>query len=719
MSVLFVQVALEVRVSNMTVIKRDGTVVPFDRERIEVAVIKAFKEVTGKPNVSRSKKVAKEVEKHCKELDEPITVTKIEELVFNNLCDHSFKTVARCYEAYRSVREYKRTVNTTDESILNLIHNSNDEVTRENSNKDSRLASTQRDLIAGEVSKDIARRKLIPSHILQAHDTGVLHYHDMDYSIQPIFNCCLVDLEDMLQNGTVISGKLIEPPSRFITACTIASQIVAQVSSGQYGGQSITIKHLAPFLRKSFDKHLNMFTNMGYYDPEREILASTMVLKELEDGIQTLRYQLNTLQTSNGQHPFITVYLEIDHHSEYVHEEKLIVEEMLRQRIKGMKNYLGQRVYETFPKLVLSVDNNILNDKPLLRLIAECMTKTMMPDLQSSKHMCQNYGDKFPPMGCRSHLSPYVDETGKQKWYGRFNQGVVSLNLAQIGILANGDEQKMWSLLDERLELVREALMVRHNLLKGTTSDVSPIHWQHGAIARLGKGEVIDNYLMDGYSTLSLGYVGLHELCVAMGHTSITTEYGQALSLIIMKYMRARVDQWKEESGLGFALYGTPAESLIYTFAKKDLAQFGSIDGVTDKGYYTNSYHVPVTEEIWWKDKLQLEAKFHSISSGGCISYIEIPNMTDKYEVIEVIIKYMYENVQYAEINTRSDLCFKCSYDGEIKVEDDYSTWKCPKCGNTDMAEMMVLRRSCGYLGSNYWNEGRTKEINERVLHLK
>ena len=682
----------------MKVIKRDGLEVEFDKEKIENAILKAMKNGSGivKPKIAR--KIAEEIEES---IVDNISVTQIEKEVYNLLIKYKQKDTARAYEGYRAVQEFRRNNNTTDESILTLLNKTNEEVIKENSNKNSTVASTQRDLIAGEVSKDIARRKLIPTYIIQAHEEGAIHWHDMDYTISPIFNCCLINLEDMLENGTVINEKLVETPKSFTTACTVATQIMAQVSSNQYGGQSITIKHLAPYLRKSYEKTYKHYAeDKGFTTLMAEDLAKDIMMKELKDGVQTIRYQLSTLQTSNGQSPFATIYLEIEVGNEYEEEMALICEEMIKQRLEGMKNYKGQEIGEAFPKLVYLLDehNSLEGGKYdyITRLSAECTAKRLVPDYQSAKMMRQNYeGNTFAPMGCRSHLTPYKDENGNYKWYGRFNQGVISLNLPQIGILANGDMDLFWEILNQRLELCKEALLVRHNLLLGTTSDTSPIHWQYGAIARLEKGEKIDRLLKDGYSTLSLGYVGVYEMVQAMLGVSHTTKEGEKFALEVMNYMNNSCKKWKEETGLGFSLYGTPAESLVYRFCRIDKQRFGNIPNVTDKLYYTNSYHVHVCEEIDAFSKLKFESQFHGISLGGCISYVEVPDMTKNIEAVEQIINFIYHNIQYAEINTKPDICYKCGYTGEIK-NDDNLEWYCPSCGNRDESEMQVMRRTCG-----------------------
>lgn len=707
----------------MKVIKRDGSTVAFDKSKIRAAVVKAMKNGSSIYLPDIAKLIAKDAEKNFIVGDDTPTIFQIENYVYNRLVHYGQTVTAKAYEGYRAVQSFKRNINTTDESILGLLSKTNVEVMNENSNKNSVIAATQRDLIAGEVSKDISRRRLIPSHIVQAHDEGVLHWHDMDYTLAPIFNCCLINLEDMLDNGTVINDKLVETPKSFGTACTVTTQIMAQVASNQYGGQSITIKHLAKFLRRTYDKAYKFYKDKYKDEVLARDLAEDMKLKDLKDGVQTIRYQLSTLQTTNGQSPFGTIYLEVEVGHEYEEEMALISEEMIRQRLEGMKNYRGQEIGEAFPKLVYLLDeNNALEGGKydyITKLAAKCTVRRLVPDYQSGKIMRMNYEDNtFPPMGCRSHLSPWKDDKGNYKWYGRFNQGVVSLNLPQIGIIAEGDMELFWNMLDQRLELCREALIERHKMLLGTLSDVSPIHWQHGAIARLKKGETIDKLLKNGYSTLSLGYVGIYEVVQAMLGVSHTTKQGEKLALDIMNRMKNACDRWKDETGLGFGLYGTPAENLIYRFCRLDKQKFGEIPNVTDKLYYTNSYHVHVCEEIDAFTKLKFESQFHNISLGGCISYIEVPDMSRNVEAVEDIINYIYHNIQYAEINTKPDICYKCGYTGEIKLEKDSLSWFCPSCGNRDEGEMQVMRRTCGYIGTNFWNKGRTAEIGDRVLHL-
>ena len=706
--------------TEMKVIKRNGEVVEFDRSKIESAILKAMKHGSGILKEDIAEKISKEIEAESKS-KKTLTIHQIETIVYSKLINYNQELTAKAYEGYRAVQSFKRKINTTDDSIIGLLNRTNEEVINENSNKNGILASTQRDLIAGEVSKDIARRKLIPAHIVQAHDEGVLHYHDMDYSMQSIHNCMLINLEDMLQNGTVINNKLVEKPKSFSTACTIVTQIIAQIASGQYGGNSITIKHIAPFLRETYNKYYKKYI-LEFDGTVATKLAEDRMLEELKSGIQTIRYQLSTLHTSNGQSPFSTIYLEIEEGHEYEREMALICEEMIRQRLEGMKNYKGQNIGEEFPKLVYLLDeHNCLEGGKydyITKLAAKCSAKRLVPDYQSAKIMRKNYeGETFPPMGCRSHLSPWKDENGNYKWYGRFNQGVISLNLVQIALTANKDMNKFWEVLDERLELCKEALMVRHNLLLGTPSDVSPIHWQHGGIARLKKGEKIDKLLKNGYSTLSLGYVGICEMTYAMLGVSHTTKEGEEFALKVMNHLNNTCQKWKKDTGLGFGLYGTPGESLTSRFCRIDKQKFGEIKNVTDRMYYTNSYHVHVTEKIDAFTKLKFESQFHDISLGGCISYVEVPDMNKNLEAVEQIINYIYHNVQYAEINTKSDVCFKCGYNGEILLNDELE-WYCPNCNNKSTNDMQILRRTCGYLGSNVWGKGRTQEIGQRVLHL-
>ena len=595
----------------------------------------------------------------------------------------------------------------------------------ENSNKNTLLASTQRDYIAGEVSRDLTRRLLLPEKIVKADKEGVLHFHDADYFVQPIFNCCLINIGDMLDNGTVMNGKLIESPKSFQVACTVTTQIIAAVASNQYGGQSVDLKHLGKYLRKSYNKYKSKLeakykgklSNDTIEDIVQERLKS-----ELKAGVQTIQYQINTLMTTNGQSPFVTLFLNLEEGDPYIKENAMIIEEVIRQRYEGIKNEAGVYVTPAFPKLVYVLDeHNCLKGGKydyLTKLAVKCSAKRMYPDYISAKKMRENYeGNVFSPMGCRSFLSPWKDENGNYKFEGRFNQGVVSINLPQVALVSEGNEDKFWKLLDERLELCKEALMCRHYALLGTHSDISPIHWQYGAIARLAKGEKIDKLLFGGYSTMSLGYIGIYEMTKVMKGVSHTTPEGHDFALKVMKHLKETVDKWKKETNIGFALYGTPAESLCYKFARIDKEKFGTVKDVTDKGFYTNSYHVDVREKIDAFDKLSFESEFQNLSTGGAISYVEIPNMQNNIPALETAVKFIYDNIQYAEFNTKSDYCQVCGFDGEIIINDD-NEWECPNCGNKDHSKMNVVRRTCGYLGENFWNAGKTKEIKQRVLHM-
>ena len=652
-------------------------------------------------------------------------VEDIQDIIEQKLMAEGKFVLAKAYIIYRYTRELVRKANTTDESILSLIKNSNKDVMEENSNKNAIVASTQRDLIAGEVSKDLTRRILLPEKISKAHEEGVLHFHDADYFLQPIFNCCLINIGDMLDNGTVMNGKLIESPKSFQVACTVMTQIIAAVASSQYGGQSVDVRHLGKYLRKSYNKYKKAIKEEfgdTLSDDVEERMIQMRLRDELKSGVQTIQYQINTLMTTNGQSPFVTLFLNLDPNDEYVEENAMIIEEILRQRLEGIKNEKGVYVTPAFPKLIYVLDeHNCLKGGKydyITKLAVRCSAKRLYPDYISAKKMRENYeGNVFSCMGCRSFLTPWKDENGNYKFEGRFNQGVVSLNLPQIGILAKGDEEKFWKLMDERLQLCYEALMCRHEALEGTLSDVSPIHWQYGAIARLKKGEPIDKLLHNGYSTISLGYIGLYEVTKLMKGVSHTDPEGMEFALRVMNHMREATDRWKRETGIHFGLYGTPAESLCYRFARIDLERFGVIKDVTDKGYYTNSYHVDVREKIDAFSKFTFESQFQKISSGGAISYVEIPNMRHNLEALEEVVKFIYDNIQYAEFNTKSDYCHVCGYDGEIMINDDLE-WECPQCGNKDHAKMNVTRRTCGYLGENFWNVGKTKEIKSRVLHL-
>ena len=708
----------------MIVIKRDGQEVNYNRSKIIVAIGKANEEVPEEERISDQEieEIVSYVETRKRKR---ILVEDIQDIIEQKLMALGKFDLAKRYIVYRYTRELVRRANTTDDSILSLIKNSNKEVMEENSNKNATAASTQRDLIAGEVSKDLTKRLLLPEKIAKAHEEGILHFHDADYFVQPIFNCCLINIQDMLDNGTVMNGKLIESPKSFQVACTVMTQIISAVASSQYGGQSVDLKHLGKYLRKSHDKYEKAYrAHFGdeFDDDTIEKLVQDRLKDELKSGVQTIQYQINTLMTTNGQSPFVTLFLNLDENNEYIEENAMIVEEILRQRLEGIKNEKGVYVTPAFPKLIYVLDeNNCLKGGKydyITKLAVKCSAKRMYPDYISAKKMRENYeGNVFSCMGCRSFLSPWKDENGNYKFEGRFNQGVVSINLPQIGILAKGNEEVFWKLMDERLQLCFEALMCRHNALKGTLSDVSPIHWQYGAIARLDKGEKIDPLLYGGYSTMSLGYIGLYEVTKLMKGVSHTDPVGEEFALRVMNHMKEATDRWRDETNIGFSLYGTPAESLCYRFARIDLEKFGEIKDITDKGYYTNSYHVDVREKIDAFSKFSFESQFQKISSGGSISYVEIPNMRHNLEALEEVVKFIYDNIQYSEFNTKSDYCHVCGYDGEIKINDDLE-WECPQCGNKDHSKMNVTRRTCGYLGENFWNVGKTKEINARVMHL-
>ena len=708
----------------MIVIKRDGREVNYDRSKIIVAISKANAEVPPEEKITEDviESIVEYIEtRHRKRM----LVEDIQDIIEQKLMSEGKYDLAKTYIIYRYQRELVRKANTTDDSILSLIKNSNKDVMEENSNKNATVASTQRDLIAGEVSKDLTRRLLLPEKIAKAHEEGVIHFHDADYFVQPIFNCCLINIQDMLDNGTVMNGKLIESPKSFQVACTVMTQIISAVASSQYGGQSVDIRHVGKYLRKSYNKYKDQIVAQygDKLDAETiEGLVHTRLNDELRSGVQTIQYQINTLMTTNGQSPFVTVFLNLDPNDEYIEENAMIVEEILRQRLEGIKNEVGVYVTPAFPKLVYVLDeHNCLKGGKydyITKLAVRCSAKRLYPDYISAKKMRENYeGNVFSPMGCRSFLTPWKDENGNYKFEGRFNQGVVSLNLPQMGIVARGDEEKFWKIFDERLELCYEALMCRHKALEGTTSDVSPIHWQYGAIARLEKGEKIDKLLHGGYSTLSLGYIGLYEVTKLMKGVSHTTPEGEEFALKVMNHLRSATDRWRKETGIHFSLYGTPAESLCYRFARIDMDRFGVIEDVTDKGYYTNSYHVDVREKIDAFSKFKFESQFQKISAGGAISYVEIPNMRHNLEALEELVKFIYDNIQYAEFNTKSDYCHVCGYDGEIIINDDLE-WECPQCGNKDHDKMNVTRRTCGYLGENFWNVGKTKEIAARVLHI-
>ena len=654
-----------------------------------------------------------------------IGIEEIQDFIESELIHADKSELAKKYIIYRYQRALIRKANTTDDSILALIRNNNVEVGKENSNKDSALASTQRDLIAGEVSKDISRRLLLPEEIRAAHDQGILHFHDMDYFIQPTFNCCLVNIKDMFENGTVMNGKLIETPKSFQVACTVMTQIIASVASGQFGGQSVNVKHLGKYLAVTKEKYLRKYKEQFWSQFSDEQIAQLVAMRikdELASGVQTIQYQINTLMTTNGQSPFGTVFLELDEKDEYLEETAQIIEEILAQRLQWIKNEAGIYITPAFPKLVYVLDEcNALKWGKydyLTKLAVKCSAKRMYPDYISAKKMRELHdGNVFAPMGCRSFLSDLKDENGNYKYEWRFNQGVVTLNIPQIAILTKGDEVWFFNLLDERLELCRKALMCRHENLKGTASDISPIHWQYGAIARLKKGEKIDKYLTGGYSTISLGYIGLYEASVLITGASHTHPEGEAFVRKVLQRMSDACTRWREESGIWFSLYGTPAESLCYRFARIDKKQFWEIENVTDKGYYTNSYHVDVREHIDAIAKLAFESQFQMISLGGAISYVEIPNIQKNLTALETLVRFIYDNIQYAEFNTKSDYCQVCGFEWEITVNQDMQR-ECPQCKNTDQKKMNVTRRTCGYLGENFWNLGKTKEISKRVLHV-
>lgn len=712
-----------------TVQKRDGSLVAYDKNKIRVAIKKAngqlerIDQITDREVDELTDIAEAGIRNECPGVED------IQESVIRAIVKKGYVELAKVYIIYRHDRDKVRGVSKgVKESIVALVNGSNKDVMEENSNKNATVASTQRDLIAGEVSKDMTMRDLLPRKIVNAHKDGVLHFHDADYFIQPIFNCCLVNIKDMLDNGTVMNGKMIETPKSFQVACTVMTQIIAAVSCGQYGGQSMKLSHLAKYLRNDYEKNVRKTKEAcGSLTDEQVVeVAKAKTKEDLTAGVQTIQYQINTLMTTNGQTPFVTLFLWVDKSLGYEEEQAAIIQEILEQRIVGIKNEAGVYITPPFPKLIYVLDeDNCLNGGKydyLTKLAIKCSAKRMYPDYISAKKMRENYdGEVFSCMGCRSFLSPWKDENGNYKWEGRFNQGVVSLNLPQIGILSqtpNGpDYYKFWQLMEERTSLCFEALMCRHKALLGTSSDISPIHFQYGGIARLKKGEPIDKLLKGGYSTISLGYIGLYELTKLMTGKSHTDPEATEFAVKVMKYLRNKCELWKDMTGIGFGLYGTPAESLCYRFAKIDKERFGEIKDVTDKGYYTNSYHVDVREQIDAFDKLKFESQFQTISSGGAISYVEIPNMTNNLPVLEELVKFIYDNIQYAEFNTKSDYCMVCGYDGEIIINDD-NEWECPQCGNKDHNKMNVTRRTCGYLGANFWNEGKTKEIKARVMHF-
>lgn len=716
--------------TELLVQKRNGKIDNFDGQKIYNAIMKAMKYGSGIVKEDVATTITHEITQELMSLNKKtISITNdIEPLVFNKLCDKGETITARMYECYRAKRELQRQENALDEAEAGIVDGYNKEEREENSNKNPDIAATQRDLMAGTYSRDYSRRKKLPINIMAAHDEGQIHFHDSDYFMQHIHNCCLVNLEDMLQNGTVINGKKIEPPKSFQTCCTIATQIVQQIANGQYGGQTISLTHLAPFVRVSYKKikankiaewNANEFI---YTESMLESAVMKELKKEIKAGVQTIQYQINTFSTSNGQAPFLSIFMYINEDEEYKKETAMIIEEMLRQRIQGIKNEQGVYVTPSFPKLLYVLDeNNTYEDSEyfyLTKLAAECVTKRMVPDFISAKIMRQNYdGEVFPCMGCRSFLSPWKDpETGKYKWYGRFNQGVVTINLVDVGLSANKNKELFWSILDKRLELCKQALMLRHENLKGTSTRVSPIHFRYGGLARLKKDETIDSLLVNGYSTISLGYAGLYECVMSMLGKSHTTEEGEKFALDIMNFMKNKCELWKKETTIAFGLYGTPLESTTYKFAKCLKQRFGVIPEVTDHDYITNSYHVNVREEIDPFEKLKFESKFQSISSGGAISYVEMENMVDNEEAVIQVMQYIYENIQYAELNGKFDYCHVCGHT-EMEI-DENNEWYCPNCGNRDKEKMNVARRTCGYIGDNFFNYGRTAEIKDRVTHL-
>ena len=724
----------------MKVIKRNGSEVDFDITKIIAAITKANDVVEESERMTpmQIRRIAESVDLACQKMNRSPSVEEIQDLVEKQIMAHGAFEVAKRYITYRYTRSLVRRSNTTDEKILSLIECCNEEAKQENSNKNPVVNSTQRDYMAGEVSRDITNRILLPPDIVEAHNEGIIHFHDSDYFAQHMHNCDLVNLEDMLQNGTVITGTLIERPHSFSTACNIATQIIAQVASNQYGGQSISLTHLAPFVQVSREKirrQLQEEMQEVKADITEEQL-SNMVEKRLRDeirrGVQTIQYQVVTLLTTNGQAPFVTVFMYLNEakNEQEKHDLALIIEEVLQQRYEGVKNESGVWVTPAFPKLiyVLEEDNIYENSEYyyLTRMAAKCTAKRMVPDYISEKKMLELKVDKngeghcYTCMGCRSFLTPYVDENGKPKYYGRFNQGVVTINLVDVALSSGGNLERFWKIFDERLELCHRALMCRHNRLKGTLSDAAPILWQYGACARLKKGETIDKLLYGGYSTISLGYAGLYECVKYMTGKSHTDPSATPFALEIMQYMNAACKKWKEEHNIDFSLYGTPLESTTYKFAKCLQKRFGIIEGVTDKSYITNSYHVHVTEEINAFDKLKFEAQFQHLSPGGAISYVEVPNMQQNLEAVLQVMRFIYDNIIYAELNTKSDYCQVCGWDGEIEIveQDGKLIWRCPKCGNTDQDKMNVARRTCGYIGTQFWNQGRTQEIKERVLHL-
>lgn len=725
----------------MNIIKRSGTEVTFDINKIIIAITKANHEVVEQERLSEEqiRTIAENVMQICSDMQRALSVEEIQDLVENQIMDKRAFAVARKYITYRYKRALVRKSNSTDEQILSLLECNNEEVKQENSNKNPTVNSVQRDYMAGEVSKDITKRFLLPEDIVEAHEQGIIHFHDADYFAQHMHNCCLVNLEDMLQNGTVISGTMIEKPHSFSTACNIATQIIAQIASSQYGGQSISLSHLAPFVqisRERFRREVRAEFEAAHTEISEEAInriAEMRVRNEVERGVQTIQYQVITLMTTNGQAPFVTVFMYLDEVPEGQLREDLaiIIEEVLKQRIQGVKNEAGAYITPAFPKLIYVLEEDNVREGTkyweLTKLAAECTAKRMVPDYISEKIMMQNKVDKngnghcYTCMGCRSFLTPYVDENNQPKYYGRFNQGVVTLNLVDIACSSGGDLEKFWKIFDERLDLCKRALMCRHNRLKGTPSDVAPILWQYGALARLKKGEKIDKLLYGGYSTISLGYAGLCECVRYMTGRPHTDPEATPFALQVMEYLNAACRKWANEEHIDFSLYGTPLESTTYKFAKCLQKRFGKIEGVTDRNYITNSYHVHVTEEIDAFTKLTFESQFQKLSPGGAISYVEVPDMLNNIDAVLAVMQHIYEHIMYAELNTKSDYCQCCGYTGQIQIitdPDGKLIWECPNCGNRDQSKMNVARRTCGYIGTQFWNQGRTQEIKERVLHL-
>ena len=720
----------------MKIIKRSGTEEDFDISKIETAVLKANQSVMEQDRLTggQVQKICREIEDICGNMGRALNVEEIQDLVENEIMQQQAFAVARNYITYRYKRALVRKANSTDKQIMTLLECDNEEVKQENSNKNPTVNSVQRDYMAGEVSKDITRRFLLPQDIVEAHENGIIHFHDSDYFAQHMHNCCLVNLENMLQNGTVISGTMIEKPHSFSTACNIATQIIAQIASSQYGGQRISLSHLAPFVdvsRHRFRREVRKeFESAGITLNEEQLnsVAESRVLEEINRGVQMIQYQVITLMTTNGQAPFVTVFMYLNEVPEGRTRDDLalVIEEVLKQRINGVKNEAGVYITPAFPKLiyVLEEDNITEGSKywKLTKLAAECTARRMVPDYISEKVMRElKDGNCYPCMGCRSFLNLYKNETGKYQFYGRFNQGVVTLNLVDAACSSGGDMERFWEVLDERLALCKRALMCRHNRLKGTPSDVAPILWQDGALSRLKKGEPIDPLLYGGYSSISLGYAGLSECTYYMTGKSHTDPAATPFALAVMQRLNDACEQWKEETNIGFSVYGTPLESTTYKFAKCLQKRFGMIPGVTDKNYITNSYHVHVSEEIDAFAKLKFEAQFQKLSPGGAISYVEVPNMTGNLDAVLSVMQYIYDNIMYAELNTKSDFCQICGYDGEIKIAtDDHGklVWECPNCGNRNQDKMNVARRTCGYIGTQFWNQGRTQEIKDRVLHL-